>query len=111
MTRFGKAYDDWLEAPYQEAEERANAIDEIASELMQDEYNPQDVDVFLAAIDDACLYSIREKLKTILSEGQGYLALGEAIWDAVHDHELRAANALAAERYNAGLRGDFDEPY
>lgn len=108
MRDFGKAYDDWLEAPYQEAEERANAIDSIADELMQGECNPQDADVFLAAIDDECLYRIREKLQKILSEGQGYLALGEAIWDAVHDHQLSIANELAVERYKNPPAAEYD---
>lgn len=111
MQGFGRAYDDWLEEPYQRQADKDAAIDEIANELMQGECNPQDVDVFLAAIDNACLYGIKEKLQKILSEGQGYLALGEAIWDAVHDHELSAAQSIAAERYNAGLRGGDDEPY
>ena len=111
MKGFGKAYDDWLEEPYQRQADKDAAIDEIAGELMQGECNPQDVDVFLAAIDNACLYGIKEKLQKILSEGQGYLALGEAIWDAVHDHESLAAQSIAAERYNAGLRGGDDEPY
>lgn len=111
MKGFGRAYDDWLEEPYQRQADKDAAIDEIAGELMQGECNPQDVDVFLAAIDNACLYGIKEKLQKILSEGQGYLALGEAIWDAVHDHESLAAQSIAAERYNAGLRGGDDEPY
>lgn len=109
MTRFGKAYDDWLEAPYQEAEERANAIDSIADELMKDECDPQNIDVFMAAIhDDLCLYSIQEKIQKILSEGQGYLALGEAIWDAVHSHQLSIANELAVERYNNPPAAEYD---
>lgn len=111
MRGFGRAYDNWLEAPYQEQADKDAAIDEIADNLMQGECDPQDVDVFLSAvIDNDCLYPIKEKLQKILSQGQGYLALGEAIWDAVHDHQRDIARQMAVEQYK-NPPTDFIEPY
>ncbi len=103
------AYDRWLEAPYQEACERSDAIDEIAEQLMEDECNPHDVDVFLDAIDNACLHAVKEKLAQAIAVGvSGHEAVGKVVWDAVYQHCADQADSIAADRYNGGNRADYD---
>lgn len=100
-------YDRWLEAPYQEAAAKQEAIDEVAEQLMEGECNPHDVDVFLDAIDNACLYEFREKLAEAIKVGvSGHEKIGKVIWSAVYAHCTATADALAAERYNQRGRHD-----
>lgn len=95
-------YDRWLEQPYQEAAERDDAIDEMVEALMQDECDPQNVDVFLDALANDCLAktSLDEALKA------GHEALGRVIADAVHAYCVTQAENLAVERYNQHGRHD-----
>ena len=103
------AYDDWLEAPYQEACQRDEAIDGITQELLDGECNPHDVDVFLSAIDNACLYASKEQIAKAIALGQsGHEAIGKAIWSAVYEHCKTEAENIAAERYNSGNRSEYD---
>ncbi len=103
------AYDNWLEAPYQEAAERDEAIDAMAEELMEGECNPHDPDVFLGAIDNACLHAVKEKIAAAIAVGvSGHEAIGKVVWDAVYHHCLDEANSIAADRYNSGNRAEYD---
>lgn len=102
-------YDRWLEAPYQEEQARLEAIDEVAEQLMETECNPHDVDVFLEAIDNACLHDpiFREKLAEAIKVGvSGHEKIGKVIWSAVYAHCTNEADSLAAERYNQRGRHD-----
>lgn len=98
------AYDRWLEQPYQEAAERDDAIDEMVESLMQDECDPQNVDVFLDALANECLEKIPLKLAEALKAG--HEALGRVIADAVRDYCVTQAENLAVERYNQHGRHD-----
>jgi hypothetical protein len=101
------AYDRWLEAPYQEAAERADALDEIAEALMEDECNPRDVDVFMEALANDCLEGVRAKLELAIADGnKGKEKIGEVIWDAVYAWCADQAENLAVEHYNTGKRHD-----
>lgn len=103
------AYDRWLEAPYQEACERNEAIDEIAEQLLDGECDPHDVDVFLNAIDNACLHAAKEQIAKAIAVGvSGHEAIGKVVWDAVYQHCLEEANSIAADRYNSGNRAEYD---
>jgi len=103
------AYDRWLEAPYQEACEREEAIDEMAEQLLEGECNPHDVDVFLDAIDNACLHAAKEKIAEAIAVGvSGHEAIGKVVWFAVFEHCLNQANSLAADRYNSGIRAEYE---
>lgn len=103
------AYDRWLEAPYQEACERDEAIDEMVEQLLDGECDPHDVDVFLSAIDNACLYAMKEQIAEAIAKGHsGHEAIGKAIWSAVYEHCKTEAENIAADRYNSGNRNDYD---
>lgn len=102
-------YDDWLEAPYQDAEARAEAIDSLAEHLLDGDYQPENIDNFLDAIDNGCLSGkdIVSKLEQAIAVGvSGYEAIGKVVWDAVYEYMADRANAEAVRRYNTR---DFDD--
>jgi len=83
------AYDNWLEKPFQDACAEQDAIDEIVEELLADECNIQNPDVFLEAINEgACLDDkiVKDRLAEILAKGHSYADIGELIYDAVNAH-------------------------
>lgn len=103
------AYDRWLEAPYQEQCEREDAIDSLAEELLESECDPKDIDVFLSAIDDCCLYAAKEQIAEAIAKGYSNTeAIGKAIWNAVYEYCKNEADSIAADRYNSGLRNEYE---
>jgi len=81
------AYDKWLEAPFQNACEEQDEVNEVVEQLLADECNAQDPSVFMEAINEgACLDSpqVFEKLKKILEQGHSYEDIGHLVWDAVN---------------------------
>lgn len=82
------AYDRWLEKPFQEACEREEAISDIVEQLMEDELNPRNPNVFMQAIHEgACLdnKTFNAALKDIL-DAKNYDELGKLVYDFVVDY-------------------------
>lgn len=90
------AYDRWLEKPYQDACAEQEATEELVEQLLEDECNIQNPNVFLEAINEGgCLDSdqVFAELKSILERGHSYAELGELVWDAVSQYcEAEATN-------------------
>lgn len=95
------AYDTWLEKPFQDNEAKAEAIQEIAEGLMENKYNPRDIDVFMQALFDGALDDSETQIADAIKLGnKGFEALGKAIWQAVHDYCEVNADAEAIRIFN-----------
>ena len=82
------AYDKWLEAPIQAHYEEQEAISDIVEQLMDDELDPQNSNVFMQAINEgACLdnKTFNAALKDIL-DAKNYDELGKLVYDFVVDY-------------------------
>lgn len=82
------AYDRWLEAPIQAHYAEQEAISDIVEQLLEDELNPRDPDVFMQAINEgACLDNkeFNQALKEIL-DTKNYDELGKLVYDFVVDY-------------------------
>lgn len=82
------AYDRWLEAPIQAHYEQQDAISDIVEQLMEDELNPRNPNVFMQAINEgACLdnKTFNAALKDILDK-KNYDELGKLVYDFVVDY-------------------------
>jgi HEAT repeat protein len=82
------AYDRWLEAPIQAHYAEQDAISDIVEQLLDDELNPRDPDVFMQAINEgACLDNkeFNQALKEIL-KNKNYDELGKLVYDFVVDY-------------------------
>jgi len=82
------AYDRWLEAPIQAHYAEQEAIRDIVEELMEDELNPRNPNVFMEAINDGgCLDNkeFNQALKEMLDK-KDYKGLGELVYDFVVDY-------------------------
>ena len=99
------AYDRWLEAPYQEAAERDEAIDAEAERLLDDEYDIKKFDVFVDALANDCIYMAKTEIEEALAKGDKH-RLGELIFDSVSEQLNLWAETEAADRYNKRLIGD-----
>ena len=103
-------YDAWLEKPYQDQCRDADAFEAAIEEVMQEpEFDPLNVKTFLAAIDDACLYAIKDEIAKELQADydpkMGMKMLGELIFNAVYDRCYELAEKEAIKRYNDNLEG------
>lgn len=100
------AYDRWLEKPFQEACEREEAFNDIVEQLMDDELDPQNPNVFMQAINEgACLdnKTFNAGLKEIL-QTKNFDELGKLVYDFVVDYcqetaELRAKAIIQMRKY------------
>lgn len=102
-------YDDWLEAPFQEAEARANAIDSITESLLSGDYQPENIDNFNEALGEGCLDTevVQEKLKAAIAVGVfGHQAIGKVIWDAVYAYWYDQAAKKAIDIHDSGNHYD-----
>ena len=90
-------YDNWLEQPFQEQEERLEAIEQRTEYLLMHDWNPQDYDNFVSAIADNALDRYENEIKSVLHTGQGYTRLGEIVFFAVDDY-CRVKAERQAER-------------
>lgn len=102
-------YDDWLEAPFQEAETRADAIDSITETLLSGDYKPEDIDNFNEAIGEGCLDTeiVQAKMAAAIAVGvSGHEAIGKVIWDAVYAYWYDQATKKAIDIYDSG--NDYD---
>lgn len=82
------AYDRWLEAPIQAHYDEQDAISDIVEQLLEDELNPRNPNVFMEAINDGgCLdnKTFNAALKEIL-ETKNYDELGKLVYDFVVDY-------------------------
>lgn len=104
-------YDRWLEQPYQEQAERDDAIEHLTEQVLEEkEFDPTNVDTFLAAIDDAVLYGAKDKIAQALKDpNPGHAALGNVIYEAVYQYWYSQAEEEAANRYNQGLGGGDED--
>jgi hypothetical protein len=96
------AYDNWLEKPYQDQDQRDEEIDNEIDRLLETEYNPADVKVFMDAIDNACLYADQEKLAEILKTNAPWEDLGRYVFKAVQTHCVNSAIQEAQTIINSG---------
>jgi hypothetical protein len=93
-------YDDWLEQPFQEAEAQLEAIEIRTEELMSDEWDVNNIDVFVAALECGALDKYRLEIASAINHKLGTTALlGELVWFAVHDYcreqaETQATNEI-----------------
>lgn len=95
------AYDRWLEKPYQDHADERDEFDAIVEELLDDELNPTNPDVFMEAINEgACLDNklFNEKLKEILS-AKNHQALGALVNDFVVAYCTVTAESRAESIY------------
>ena len=102
-------YDDWLEAPYQQAEATAYAIDSITEDLLSGDFSPENIDNFLEAIAEGALETdaARAAIAPTIEVGQTDFALiGKAVWNAVYSHIHDKAAERALEIYNNGPEHD-----
>ena len=94
------AYDDWLEKPYDNQAKIDQAIDDEIDHLMRTEFNPNIVDVFLNAIDNCCLYAIKDAIAKTLKDNAPYEELGRLIFEAVQTHCIDNAIQQAQTNIN-----------
>jgi hypothetical protein len=93
-------YDDWLEQPFQEAEARLEAIEIRTEELLSDEWDTKNIDVFVAAIECGALDAYRSDIASAINNSLATTALlGELVWFAVNDYcriqaETQATNEI-----------------
>jgi hypothetical protein len=93
-------YDDWLEQPFQEAEERLELIAIRTEELLFDEWDANNIDVFIAALECGALDKYRSEIACAIKGGVSVTALlGETVWFAVNDFcreqaETQATNEI-----------------
>ena len=101
-------YDDWLEQPFQEAEERLYAIEARTDELCEigGEWDAQDYDNFIDAIANGCLDAQKTEIENILASGQGYARIGELLWDAVSEYCRDQAEQKATKEIDEGNYDD-----
>jgi hypothetical protein len=85
------AYDDWLEKPYLDEDERDEAIDNEIDRLLETEYNPAILKVFMNAIDNNCLYADQLKLAEILNTNAPWEELGRYVFKAVQTYCVNSA--------------------
>ena len=94
------AYDDWLEKPYDDQDKIDQAIDDEIDHLMRTEFNPNNVDVFLNSIDNACLYAIKKSIEKTLQDNAPFEELGRLIFEAVQTHWIDSAMQQAQTNIN-----------
>ena len=94
------AYDDWLEKPYLDADEKDMAIDCEIDRLLETECNPNNIEVFLNAIDNCCLYAIKDAIAKTLKDNAPYEELGRLIFEAVQTHCIDNAIQQAQTNIN-----------
>ena len=94
------AYDDWLEKPYLDEEEKQDAIDDEIEHLLQTEFNPTNLDVFLNAIDNACLYASKEQLAKTIRDNAPWEELGRYVFKAVQTYCINSAIQQAQKNVN-----------
>jgi hypothetical protein len=102
-------YDRWLQQPYEDAAERAAAIDSIVEEILdEEEFNPANAETFLEAICEGCLEDFADKLQVALDDPKpGHAELGKVIYNAVYDYWQKRAEDEAVRRYDNRDGGDF----
>jgi hypothetical protein len=96
------AHDDWLEKPYLDQEARDQAIDNEIDRLLETDYNPAKVKVFMDAIDNNCLYADQEKLAEILNKNAPWEELGRYVFKAVQTYCVNSAIQEAQTIINLG---------
>jgi hypothetical protein len=96
------AHDDWLEKPYLDQEARDQAIDNEIDRLLETDYNPAKVKVFMDAIDNNCLYADQEKLAEILNTNAPWEELGRYVFKAVQTYCVNSAIQEAQTIINLG---------
>jgi uncharacterized protein (DUF1778 family) len=96
------AHDDWLEKPYLDQEARDQAIDNEIDRLLETDYNPANVKVFMDAIDNNCLYADQEKLAKILNTNAPWEELGRYVFKAVQTYCVNSAIQEAQTIINLG---------
>ena len=101
-------YDRWLEQPYQDHHHHLDGLEEMTEQIMSEpEFDPNNVETFLDAIDNACLYAVKDKLAQILQKDfdpqVGDKELGNQIYEAVYLHCCNLAETEAIKRYNESL--------
>ena len=91
------AYDRWLEKPIQDQYSEREAFLDIVEQLMNDELDPQNPNVFMEAINEgACLdnKTFNAALKEIL-QTKNFDELGKLVYDFVVDHCQETAETRA----------------
>lgn len=91
------AYDRWLEAPAQAHYSEREAFLDIVEQLMDDELDPQNPDVFMQAINEgACLdnKTFNAGLKEIL-QTKNFDEIGKLVYDFVVDYCQEEAETRA----------------
>jgi hypothetical protein len=96
------AHDDWLEKPYLDQEARDQSIDNEIDRLLETDYNPAKVKVFMDAIDNNCLYADQEKLAEILNTNAPWEELGRYVFKAVQTYCVNSAIQEAQTIINLG---------
>ena len=96
------AHDDWLEKPYLDQEARDQAIDNEIDRLLETDYNPAKVKVFMDAIDNNCLYADQEKLAEILNTNAPWEELGRYVFKEVQTYCVNSAIQEAQTIINDG---------
>jgi uncharacterized protein (DUF1778 family) len=96
------AHDDWLQKPYLDQEARDQAIDNEIDRLLETDYNPAKVKVFMDAIDNNCLYADQEKLAEILNTNAPWEELGRYVFKAVQTYCVNSAIQEAQTIINLG---------
>jgi hypothetical protein len=98
------AYDDWLEQPFQEAEARLEAIEQRAEELLEDQWNPKNIDNFIAAAEGGGLDPYRSDIANAINNKlAGTSLLGELVWHAVYDYCYKEAQEQARSEIDNGV--------
>lgn len=93
------AYDRWLESPFQEQCRAEEAIEELQQELLKTDYNIDDFNNFMDAINCDCLYDKQESIVSAIEQRDTH-QLGRIIYDAVITKLESWAESEAIERYN-----------
>lgn len=102
------AYDDWLEQPFQEAEARLEAIEQRTEQLLEDQWNPKNIDNFVTAMECGGLDPYRSDIKNAINNPlAGTSLLGELVWHAVYDYCYKEAQEQA--RNEIDTRKNHDE--
>lgn len=78
-------YDRWLESPYDDQAKRDEQFNDLVENLLETEYNIDNFDNFMEAIQDECLYAKRESIEDALYTKDTH-QLGRIIYHAVQEY-------------------------
>jgi hypothetical protein len=93
-----RVYDQWLDEPKDESDAFQHEFEMRIQRHLQNDWNPQNYEMFLDALFDADLEPYKTQLKEAVKKGHlGAFEIGTIIVDIVHDYCEDKAKQLAKQ--------------